>query len=99
MIVNCSFGLGEAVVSGQVTPDTYIVDRQSLAVKETVIGAKDQRIVSDGDQGTRMEDVPEVEKGQSSLSEGLLRELSELALSVEQEFDGVPQDIEWAVSE
>ena len=30
MIINSSFGLGEAVVSGQVTPDTYIVNRQDL---------------------------------------------------------------------
>ena len=63
MIVNCSFGLGEAVVSGQVTPDTYIVDRQSLTSREIIIGAKDQKIVSDGKQGTRMEDVAQEGEG------------------------------------
>ena len=49
MIINASFGLGEAVVGGQVTPDTYAVDRESLAAKKTIIGAKEQKIVSDGD--------------------------------------------------
>ena len=98
MIVNCSFGLGEAVVSGQVTPDTYVVDRQSLKTKETIIGAKDQMIVSDGNQGTRMEDVTEAQKKQSSLAETALNELASVALQIEKEFDGVPQDIEWAIS-
>ena len=42
MIANASFGLGEAIVSGQVTPDTYIFDRDKNAVKETMIGTKEQ---------------------------------------------------------
>ncbi len=40
LLVNASFGLGEAVVSGQVTPDTFVVDRQSLAVQSTTLGSK-----------------------------------------------------------
>ena len=97
MIVNGSFGLGEAVVSGQVTPDTYVVDRESLTTKDTVIGAKDQMIVSDGTQGVRVESVSAEQQVLSSLSEELLRELCKLALKVEAEFDEVPQDIEWAM--
>ena len=97
MIVNGSFGLGEAVVSGQVTPDTYVVDRESLNMKDTIIGAKDQMIVSDGTQGVRVESVSAEQQVLSSLSEELLRELCKLALKVEAEFDEVPQDIEWAM--
>ena len=97
MIVNGSFGLGEAVVSGQVTPDTYVVDRESLNIKDTIIGAKDQMIVSDGTQGVRVESVSAEQQVLSSLSEELLRELCKLALKVEAEFDEVPQDIEWAM--
>ena len=51
MVLNASFGLGEAVVSGQVTPDTYIIDRATRNAKETMIGPKEQVIVSDGEQG------------------------------------------------
>lgn len=98
MIINCSFGLGEAVVSGRVTPDTYIVDRNSLRAKETVIGAKEHMIVSKSDQGTQMEDVAEGQRGVSSLSDKALAELTSIAIKVEKEFDGVPQDIEWAFS-
>ena len=99
MIVNCSFGLGEAIVSGRVTPDTYIVDRDTLTAKETMIGAKEQMIVSNGEQGTRMENVTAEQKEISSLSKESLTELAALAIRVEKEFDGVPQDIEWAISD
>ena len=98
MIINASFGLGEAVVGGQVTPDTYILDRESLTAKETIIGSKEQKIVSDGDDGTRLEDIAENERGHSSLSDDQIGELARLALEAEAHFNGVPQDIEWAIT-
>ncbi|MDG2072337.1 MAG: PEP/pyruvate-binding domain-containing protein [Pseudomonadales bacterium] len=98
MIINASFGLGEAVVGGQVTPDTYIVDRDSMTVKETIIGPKEVKIISDGTQGTRMEDVSAEDRELSSLSDSLLDELTALAVKVEQHFDGLPQDTEWAIA-
>ena len=99
MIVNASFGLGEAVVGGQVTLDAFVVDRSTLTAKETMIGAKEQKIVSDGNRGTRLVDVDEGERDASSLPEILLTELTELAARVEGHFGGQPQDIEWAVAD
>ena len=99
MIVNASFGLGEAVVGGQVTPDTFIVDRSTLTAKETMIGAKEQKIVSDGNQGTSLVDVDANERDTSSLPDELLTELAGLAARVEEHFGGQPQDIEWAVTD
>ena len=96
MIINASFGLGEAVVGGQVTPDTYTVDRETMQAKDTIIGAKEQKIVADGDQGTKLTDIAEDERGESSLSDEAIKELVTLALKAEAHFDGVPQDIEWA---
>ena len=95
MIVNASFGLGEAVVSGQVTPDTYVVDRSTYAAKETTVGAKDRKIIADGEQGTRFAEVAEDERERPSLSDAMLRELAETAAKVE-ELQGAPQDVEWA---
>ena len=40
IIVNSSFGLGEAIVAGEVTPDTFVVDRNTLTTKETSVGTK-----------------------------------------------------------
>jgi phosphohistidine swiveling domain-containing protein len=98
IIINASFGLGEAVVSGQVTPDTYIIDKANRTVKETMIGPKEQKIVSDGAQGVRMEDVTAGERDQSSLSDEMLAELIDTVLRIEQLYGGLPQDIEWAFS-
>ena len=99
MIINASFGLGEAIVGGQVTPDTFIVDRDTLTTKETVIGTKELMIVSADDQGTSTRELTSAERQQSSLAEPVLKELAQLATDVEQHFGGVPQDIEWALSE
>ena len=83
LVVNASFGLGEAVVGGVVTPDTYVLDRNSLETKETRIGGKEQMIVSAGDQGTLTQQVPEEQRSQPSLSPTMLRELASLSLEVE----------------
>lgn len=99
MIVNASYGLGEAIVSGQVTPDTYVVDRASLAVRESVVGAKQQMIVADGANGTRIEDVGLARQGVSSLDQAQLDALVHLAVDVEKHFDGLPQDVEWLFAE
>jgi len=99
LIVEASFGLGEAVVGGHVTPDSYVVDRGTLNAKETTIGPKEQQIVSDGEHGTRIEDVAEGERQLSSLSEDRLEELSATAIKIETLYNGLPQDIEWAFSD
>ena len=96
MILNSSFGLGEAVVGGQVTPDTFIVDRTTLTSKETILGPKEHQIVYDGDQGIKIEKVSESNQGISSLSDSMLTELCNAALKVEALYEGKPQDIEWA---
>ncbi len=99
MIANASYGLGEAVVSGQVTPDTYVFDREKHAVAETTIGAKEQMITSDGEGGTIMQEVSKARRDLSSLSETHLAGLADLAVRSEQHFGDVPQDIEWAVKD
>ena len=96
MIINASYGLGEAVVGGHVAADTFIVERGSFSVKDTIIGAKEQKIVSDGDQGTRLEDIAADKRDETSLSESALKELTTIAVRIEEIFGGLPLDIEWA---
>lgn len=99
MVLNAGYGLGEAIVSGEVTPDAYVVDRKTLAAKETVIGAKEQMVVADGDQGTKMAEVDSDRRDRESLSEEQIKELAALAQEAEELFDGLPQDIEWLFAE
>ena len=95
MVINASFGLGEAVVSGQVTPDSFTIDREDLHVRETTIGAKEQMIIAD-EGGTVLKAIDDEARESASLSPAQLKALAELALAVEAHWDGVPHDIEWA---
>ena len=99
LVVNASFGLGEAIVGGEVTPDTFVLDRSSRGVKETVIGAKETKTVSFGSQGTVTEPVPDAERRAASLSSERLADLAAMSMDAERLMDGVPQDIEWAVAD
>lgn len=98
IVITASFGLGEAVVGGHVTPDTYILNHEDLTTKQVIIGAKEKMIVSLANQGTDVQAVAADKRGESSLSDELLVKLAALALDAEQLFEAVPQDIEWAVS-
>ena len=97
MVVNASYGLGEAVVSGQITPDTFIINRSDGSIKESVIGTKEQLIDVAAGQGIVHKEVSEAQRDLSVLSEDAVKNLWELAERVVDVYEGVPQDIEWAI--
>ena len=95
MIVNASFGLGEAIVSGEVTPDVWVLDRATLSPTESVTGNKTQKIVADGDDGVTLVEVSAADRNAQCLDGKQINELARLAVKVEAVFEAVPQDIEW----
>jgi phosphohistidine swiveling domain-containing protein len=100
VLVEASFGLGEAVVAGAVTPDTFVLDRESLSVEATRLGTKETMIVGSEDgETTRSQPVPAARRREAALPESLLIELAALGLLVEQHCNGTPQDIDWAVAD
>ena len=98
LLVNASYGLGEAVVSGQVTPDSFIVDRHDFHVRLTTTGSKEAMVVPETDGITTKPVLPEAQQV-VSLSSNQLDELAKLAMDVEQHYAGVHQDIEWAFAD
>ena len=97
MVINASFGLGEAVVGGTVTPDTFMVDKTKRIVTETVLGPKEQKTISHGTQGVIEVAVADAERDVSSLTPDKLRELIDTGIDIERLYDGVHQDIEWGI--
>jgi len=98
MAVNASWGLGEAVVSGEVTPDEFWLSKIGPSVTRRTITHKAHRCVpSPTGRGTCLEDVPADLADVASLTDDLLRELAALAVRVERHY-GSPQDIEWALA-
>jgi pyruvate,water dikinase len=95
MVIEAVFGLGEAVVSGLVTPDNYVV-RKSGAVKRVRIGRQDRMIVRDDEDGTRTLTLDEEKATSQVLDEDEIARLVAVGLQLENGF-GAPQDIEWAL--
>ena len=93
-VIDASIGLGEAVVSGAVNPDHFVVDTAGGRILERRLGDKRVAIVADEGGGTRR--VVPAGKDSVSLSDARVRELAALGVRVEEHY-GTPQDTEWAV--
>lgn len=97
VVIEAALGLGEVVVSGLVTPDTYVVDKESLRVLDVRIGHQDFRITQGPDGRDRQEDLEPELADARVLDDDTLRRVAELARDVERHY-GCPQDLEWAVA-
>jgi pyruvate,water dikinase len=99
-VINASYGLGEAIVSSAVDPDTYVVKAGDLRIKERTLGAKEIRIVRNPDgPGTVTQDVPEADRSRQALTDDQIKELGRLGRRVTEHYRGFPQDIEWAYAD
>jgi rifampicin phosphotransferase len=98
MVINASYGLGEAVVGGHVTPDTYVVDRHNGNIKKSIIGNKENMIVSADEKGVVTQAVSETQRRKKALSADMIQTLVDTSESIEQHFNA-PQDIEWAFAD
>jgi len=94
IVVNANYGLGESVVGGYATPDTYLVDRRSYALASQVAGQKKIQVVA-GLRGVETTEVPASKQGALCLSSQQVTEVAKLAIAVEARH-GEPVDIEWA---
>jgi len=95
-LIDATFGLGESIVGGSVTPDAYRVDRRSGAVVERAIGSKEVMYVP-VPGGTREVPVPKALRAQPALTDEQCAACAALATDLEAE-TGHPVDIECAFS-
>jgi phosphohistidine swiveling domain-containing protein len=120
-VIDASWGLGEAIVSGSVTPDHYVFKREQvyaceyaayapmaggplgtrLRLKDKTLGSKDHQVVRDAaaGSGTMVQTVPDERRTVFCLSDGDAGRVAELGLRVQDYYDGLPQDIEWAFAD
>ncbi len=96
MVIEAAWGLGEGVVSGSVSPDTYVVDRDGTVVDVTVADKK-HAFRRDPDAGETVEaEVSDDRRTKRVLSDTELADLADLGMRVENHYGG-PQDVEWAM--
>ena len=94
-VIDATLGLGEALVSGQVEPDHYVVDAATGRIVSKTLGAKALAIRGQAGGGTTT--VAADAAAQQALPDAAILELARLGKRVEQElYAGQPQDIEWA---
>lgn len=94
IIIEGSYGLGEAIVSGEVTPDRFVLDRSTLKVKEAALGHKDHVTAT----LTESRRAAPLDPSVACLTDEQIVELAKVALNVEK-FFGYAVDIEWGLSE
>ncbi|MGN6870815.1 MAG: PEP/pyruvate-binding domain-containing protein [Solirubrobacteraceae bacterium] len=96
--INASWGLGLAVVGGEVTPDDFLVSKVTREVVREHVHTKDiQYVPNSGGDGAVRVAVPEDKRDQRCLDQPALERLVQVARSVERHF-GCHQDIEWALA-
>ena len=95
MVIDASFGLGEAIVSGLVEPDHYTVDALTAQIKHKRLGAKALQIVPNNDKAGGTHTIQQNNDQRQALDDAQIVALAQLAQRVVAHF-GTPQDIEWA---
>lgn len=96
LIIEAGFGLGEAIVSGSLTPDSYIVDKRNFSIIDINIAQQERKLVRKMGGGSVWIDVEkDLQSSQKLINEQII-ELSKLIVKIENHY-GFPVDVEWAI--
>ena len=95
LVIEAGLGLGEAIVSGMITPDRYLVDKNRMAIAERHVNKQDEMIEFVGSEDRKIP-VPEELQEARKLSDSQILSLADYGVKLEQHY-GLPQDVEWAI--
>ena len=97
IVIDASWGLGESVVSGEITPDNFVVEKVLMQVQKRKIADKDHEIVADkAARCTVTRPVETERRSLPSLSDDEIIAVAQLARRLEKALGG-SQDVEWAI--
>lgn len=97
MIIEAGYGLGEAIVGGKITPDTYIVDKENYQIQDINISRQEMMMIKTRNRGIEEIKVEEEEqRKQKILPVEKVIELAKLCHKIEKHYQ-FPCDIEWAL--
>ncbi|MBI2700645.1 MAG: phosphoenolpyruvate synthase [Mycobacterium sp.] len=98
LVIEAALGLGEVVVSGKVQPDTYVVDKKTLQVRDFSIGYQAFKIERGADGHDVIVELTPEQAQERVLGDDALRRVAELVVATENHH-GCPQDVEWAIAD
>jgi pyruvate,water dikinase len=96
IVVDSSWGLGEMVVSGEVTPDNFMIDKVMMHIINRIISDKHEELVPSGHGTVIRKEVDAERRNSPSLSDEELIQVATLAKAAHKHY-GTVQDIEWAI--
>ncbi len=95
VIIEAGFGLGESIVSGAITPDSYIVNKQEMFIETIRVNAQEKMFARKNRQTVELDVLKNIQEKQK-LSGKRIVELAEIVTKIEKHYD-FAQDIEWAL--
>lgn len=95
MIIEGGWGLGEAIVQGIITPDSYVVEKSTMKIIDMNVNSQEKQIVR-AKELTEEKPVPAAKKDKQKLSEKQILKLARICMKIESHY-GFPCDIEWAL--
>ena len=96
MIIEAGYGLGEAIVSGSITPDSYVVDKQDMSILDINIAEQERKLIQKSVAGdNKWVKIPKSEGEKQVLTGKQIIELAQICANIEKHYQ-FPCDIEWA---
>ena len=96
LIIEAVYGLGEAVVSGTITPDSYVVEKNTWLITDVYVTDQERELVRLATGGNVWKPVTESRKDKQKLTRDQILELAKLIALIEDHY-GFPVDVEWAL--
>jgi pyruvate,water dikinase len=96
VVIEASYGLGEYVVKGNVTPDAYYVDKGTLKITRKTVPSKSIMLTQKSDGGTEEKPVPAALRDRQVIPDDKVVELAKYGLAIEEHY-GQVMDIEWGL--
>lgn len=98
VLIEGAWGLGEYIVQGTVTPDSYLIRKDNLSIERKDVHEKPVMLVRKAGGGCEEKPVPEELKSAAVLNDEQVKELARYALAIEKHY-GSYMDIEWGIDE
>ncbi|MFA5023963.1 MAG: PEP/pyruvate-binding domain-containing protein [Patescibacteria group bacterium] len=95
MIIEAGYGLGEAIVSGSITPDSYVLDKRDYSLLDINIAVQERQIIKGANGGTKWVKVLKNKGEKQKLSGQQIVALAKICQGIEKHYK-FPCDIEWA---
>ena len=98
IIIEAGFGLGEAIVGGEVTPDTYTVNKGHMEIVKKRIAVQKWKYVKGPDGKTKQADIPKEQQKAQKIDDKHIIELASVGRQIEIHYER-PMDIEWCIED